>query len=93
MRSGAGVAPNSRVFVLDCTGEAMKALAADPAPRLAVSADKGKILNPVAFAAPELGGWRISFELQPEGDVVELRAQLLNGDAPLTETWLYRWTA
>ena len=93
MRTGAGSAENSRVFVLDCAGEALKSLPTDPPPRISVSADKGKILNPVALAAPELGGWRLSFELQPEGaDTVELRAQLLSGDAPLTETWLYRWT-
>ena len=93
-RTGAGTAENSRVFVLDCTGETLKSLTADAPPRIAVSADKGKILNPVALAAPELGGWRLSFELQPEGaDLVELRAQLLAGDTPLTETWLYRWTA
>ena len=93
MRSGAGSAPNSRVFVLDCAGEALKSLPTDPAPKFVVSTDKGKILNPVGFAAPELGGWRLSFELQPEGDVAELRAQLMNGDTPVTETWLYRWTA
>lgn len=92
-RTGAGTAPNSRVFVLDCAGEALKSLAADQPPKFSVSADKGKIVNPVAFAAPELGGWRLSFELQPDGDVVELRALLLNGDTPVTETWLYRWTA
>ncbi len=66
-RTGAGTAENSRVFVLDCAGEALKSLPADAPPRIAVSADKGKILNPVALAAPELGGWRLSFELQPEG--------------------------
>ena len=94
MRTGAGSAESSRVFVLDCVGESLTAPPADPAPRIAVSADKGKIVGPVAFAAPELGGWRLSFELQPEGaDVVELRAQLLAGDTPLSETWLYRWTA
>jgi len=42
---------------------------------------------------PETGGWRISFELAPEGaKVVELRARIKLDDAPLTETWTYRWT-
>ncbi len=93
-RSGAGTVAGARLFVLDLEGEALKALAADVAPRFVVSADKGKILNPVAHAAPEIGGWRLAFELQPESaDTVELRAQLLAGDTPLSETWLYRWTA
>ena len=59
-----------------------------------INADKGKLQNVVALAAPELGGWRISFELLPEGaDTVELRLVLRNGDTSLSETWLYRWTA
>ena len=92
-RAGAGPVAGSRLFVLDLAGEALKSLPADAQPRLAVSADKGKIQNPVAHAAPEIGGWRIAFELRPEGaDIVELRAQLLQGDTPLSETWLYRWT-
>jgi glucans biosynthesis protein len=42
---------------------------------------------------PQTGGWRISFELAPEGEkVVELRARIKLGDEPLTETWTYRWT-
>lgn len=93
-RSGAGNTPGSRLFVLDAAGDTLKSLAADARPLAAVSADKGKIINTVAQAAPEVGGWRLSFELLPDqADLVELRARLLNGDAPLTETWLYRWTA
>jgi glucans biosynthesis protein len=93
-RSGVGQAQGSRVFVLDVAGEVLKSLPSEAQPRFVVEADKGKVQNPVAQAAPELGGWRLSFELLPEqADIVELRARLLNGDTPLTETWLYRWTA
>jgi len=48
----------------------------------------------VAYRNPENGGWRIAFELAP-GDqkVAELRAELRQGQMPLAETWLYRWTA
>jgi periplasmic glucans biosynthesis protein len=93
-RTGAGPQPGSRLFVLDAAGDGLKALPPDAQPRFDVSADKGRIANPVAHAAPEIGGWRLSFELLPEkADLIELRARLMNGDTPLTETWLYRWTA
>ncbi len=92
-RSGAG-AEGSRRFVLDAAGGALKALAPDAQPRLAVSTDHGKIRNAVVQPNPEEGGWRISFELLPEdAKAAELRVQLLQGDTPLTETWMLRWTA
>ena len=92
-RSGAGPG-GSRLFVLDAAGGALGALASDAQPRLAVSTDRGKIQNAAVRANPEEGGWRMGFELLPEdAKAVELRAQLLLGDAPLTETWVLRWTA
>jgi glucans biosynthesis protein len=40
------------------------------------------------------GGLRLSFGFEPMGaDAVELRAQLRRGRAPVTEAWLYRWSA
>ena len=92
-RSGAGP-DGSRLFVLDAAGGALGALAPDAQPRLAVSTDRGKIQNAAVRANPEEGGWRMGFELLPEdAKAAELRAQLLLGDAPLTETWMLRWTA
>ncbi len=92
-RSGAGP-DGARLFVLDAAGGALDALTPDAQPRLAVSTDRGKIQNAAVRANPEEGGWRIGFELLPEdAKAVELRAQLLLGDAPLTETWMLRWTA
>ena len=42
---------------------------------------------------PEVGGLRLSFELDPEGnDQVELRIDLRSGDRPVAETWVYRWS-
>ena len=93
LRTGAGTVNNARLFVLDVVGDALKAFA-DTAPRVDVSAGNAKIANVVAQAAPEFGGWRISFEMTPNGaESVELRLLLLNGDTRLSETWLYRWTA
>ena len=38
-------------------------------------------------------GEKPSFAFEPKGaGLSELRARLLKGDTPLSETWLYRWT-
>ncbi len=93
-RAGAGSAPGQRLFVLDAVGERLRALPPDTKLRVEASAHQGRILNPVAQINPEQGGWRMSFELAPEdAKLVELRATLMNGDAPVSETWVYRWTA
>jgi glucans biosynthesis protein len=40
------------------------------------------------------GGLRLNFGFQPvRAEPVELRAQLRRGAAPVTEAWLYRWSA
>jgi glucans biosynthesis protein len=28
-----------------------------------------------------------------DADLIELRLRVMRGDTPITETWLYRWTA
>lgn len=93
-RSGvSGGKEKNRLFVLEAAGDKLKQLPADAKPELEVSADHGKLLHQVLEPNPETGGWRISFELQPDGaKVAELRARLKWGDTPLTETWTYRWT-
>jgi periplasmic glucans biosynthesis protein len=88
-----GAKDKNRLFVLEAAGDKLKQLSADAKPQLEASTDHGKLLNQVLEPNPETGGWRISFELQPDGaKVVELRARIKLGDAPLTETWTYRWT-
>ena len=93
-RSGAGPTPGTRLFALDAIGPNLKALPPDAKLRVATSVDHGSVANAVAQSNSETGGWRINFELQPgDAKTVEIRAQLLAGDTPLTETWVYRWTA
>ena len=59
-----------------------------------VGADKGKIENAVVEPNAVTGGWRLSFQLvQGSEKLVELHARLMDGETPLTETWIYRWTA
>ena len=86
----AGTGPDvSRDFVLD-----VGPLAAGAPPRGDVTSDKGQLRNVISTSNPATGGWRISFELVPAREsVVELHGRLMDGDTPLTETWLYRWTS
>ena len=92
-RAGAGSEPGSRVFVLEVAGPTLKNVAPDAKLRIEVSADHGKITNAAALADPLLGSWRMSFELSPENaKVVELRAQLMDEQVPMSEVWIYRWT-
>jgi glucans biosynthesis protein len=39
-------------------------------------------------------GLRASFEIDPnDAELVELRLRIMRADQPVSETWLYRWTA
>ncbi|HET9904089.1 MAG TPA: glucan biosynthesis protein G [Xanthobacteraceae bacterium] len=93
VKTRVGAGPNhARLFVLELKGAPLSAL--DPANvKATVSADKGTTRNPVLQRNPETDGWRFSFELLPEKNaVVELRAQLVHRDKPVSEVWVYRWT-
>jgi glucans biosynthesis protein len=92
-RSGASGQDKNRLFVLEAAGDKLKRLPAEAKPQLEATTDQGKLLNQVLMPNPETGGWRISFELAPEGaKAAELRGHIKLGDTPLTETWTYRWT-
>lgn len=83
---------NTRRFVLDVQGGNLRRIAPDDL-KATVSSDKGEIRNLVTAPNPETGGSRISFELATKKDsVIELRAQLVSNDKPVSEVWLYRWT-
>ena len=92
-RTGAG-SGGGRAFVLDLLGDPVKGLAADAKVRAEITASAGKVGTVFSFPNTETGGWRISFELQPDGaKLSELRCVLVGDAGPLSETWLYRWTA
>jgi len=90
-RIGSG-ADETRQIVIDFAGENLKGI--DPAGIKAnVTADKGALKNIVVHQNPEIAGTRVSFQLAAGSEkAVELRAQLVRGDDPLSEVWLYRWT-
>jgi glucans biosynthesis protein len=89
-RIGAGP-EGTRLFVIEMVGESLNEVPHEEM-RGNVWADSGKIKNVVTQPNPETGGWRLSFQLAPEKAAgVELRAQLMRGDTPLSEVWTYRW--
>ncbi|MFD2262835.1 glucan biosynthesis protein [Lacibacterium aquatile] len=84
----------SRLVVIELTGESLRNLPDGKQFQVEVSADKGRTAFPVAHPNPITGGWRMSFEFMPDdAKVVELRAVLKNEGQPVSETWIYRWTA
>lgn len=78
-----------RRFVVDFTGvRFVEGL------RLDVGTSAGRLSNQVLQPNPVMKGMRASFELDPgTADLAELRLRVLRDDRPVTETWLYRWTA
>ena len=53
----------------------------------------GEVSTGLVQRNPETGGPRLAFTFHPgEADLIEFRAQLRVGGAPLSEVWLYRWT-
>jgi glucans biosynthesis protein len=81
-----------KIFVLDLTGDKLRLV--DPKKiRGVVTAEKAKIQNIVTQPNPAIGGWRLSFELSVDEKVpVEIRASLMQGNDPISEVWVYRWT-
>lgn len=95
-RIGAAMETGVQLVVIDLAGGRLRDLPPDAKPDPGVYASgRGQVRNAVAYPNPAGGGWRIGFELLPDagaGDI-ELRAQLHDRDGPLSETWLYRWSA
>lgn len=89
-RSGPSFDGRRRLFVIDFegAGRAAEGLQID------AGTSAGRISNLVLQPNPTVRGVRASFELSPgDATVAELRLRLLKGGRPITETWLYRWTA
>jgi len=57
-----------------------------------VATSAGTLSKAVVQANPEIRGWRLFFELTPDGNTpADLRAFLRHGDDVLSETWNFRW--
>ena len=82
--------PERRLCVIDFAGPGLPA-GPDESVIAEVSASAGTMHEPVSNFVPQTGGWRIYAEWRPPepmpaGDVV-LRARLVRGGVPLSETW------
>lgn len=89
-RSGPSFDGKRRLFVIDFrdVGKTADGI------RVEAGTSAGKLSNIVLQANASTKGLRASFELAPgEATVAELRLRLMKGNRPLSETWLYRWTA
>ncbi|MBK1695279.1 glucan biosynthesis protein D [Chromatium weissei] len=83
---------NKRKFVVDFNGETLAKL--DPATPVEaqVFTTSGQLSAPIVQANPAGKGWRLFFELTPDGNApADLRAFLRNGNDVLSETWSFRW--
>jgi glucans biosynthesis protein len=89
-RSGASIDGKRRVFILDFVGAGEKI----DGLRLDLAQSTGKLSNATLKSNASVHGLRASFEIDPgDAETVELRLRVVRGDKPVTETWLYRWTA
>jgi glucans biosynthesis protein len=80
-------------FVIDFVGGPLAERKPDQLPGIDVGASKGKIDNPVVEPNPSIHGWRLSFQLEQGSEkLIEMHARLMDGETPLSETWIYRWT-
>ncbi len=60
----------------------------------AISASRGSLTPGILQKNPGTGGMRLSFRFDPEDEEIsEMRAQLLRDEKPVSEVWVYRWTA
>lgn len=82
--------PARRLCVIDFAGPDLPG-AADAGIAVEASASAGTMVEPVADAVPQTGGWRIYVEWRPPqpmpaGDVI-LRARLVRGGEAISEWW------
>ena len=100
-RSGLTLDRSRRLFVVDFAApKGDLSPAGFPTPnffdgklKVNVSSSRGSVKNIVGQQNRVTGGYRVSFELDVSAiDLTELRLELLREDAPISETWLYRWT-
>jgi glucans biosynthesis protein len=83
---------NVRKFVLDFEGDNLASLPPETPVEAVVTVSAGTLSDPVAQPNPEIQGWRLFFELTPDGGTpVDLRAFLREGEDVLGETWTYHW--
>jgi glucans biosynthesis protein len=85
---------DTRKFVIDFEGGPLERLEKQDEVVPVVTSSRGTIDNVYALQIVGTKRWRAFFDLQVEGgDPVNLRCYLRHDDYPLSETWLYEYTA
>lgn len=94
VRSHAGSAGNRRRFFVEFHGDILADAERTPQLSQTLTATAGSITMTRTFTTQDKKGFHILFELDPGGaDSSELRLQLQAQGKPVSETWLYRWSA
>lgn len=86
--------PDLQRFVVDFTGNYLRARGSDASIQADVSVGKGaKLVHQSLEKNPFNGSWRVAFAIRPDGSgqPVELRCFLKRSPNILTETWSYLW--
>jgi periplasmic glucans biosynthesis protein len=87
--------PERRLFVVEFAGNYLNGepTDADIHPVVTVGEAADLVSDPVVQKNNFSGGWRVSFEIKPDGTghPVEMRCFLKKGPHVLTETWSYLW--
>ena len=93
-RAGLSFDQKNRQFVVDFAGGALKGRPDGAKPDLDIGSDKGHVVDATLQPIPGGGAWRLAFQLETgDAKLVEMHARLMDGDKPLSETWIYRWTS
>ena len=93
-RGGHGSTGKRRRFVVEFTGDIFADDGTWPNLKQMLSTNVGTITSTQTFYSKERKTCRVLFELDPGGEAVaEMRLVLEQNGKPVSETWLYRWTA
>lgn len=94
LNTAAGQRPEGgRIFAIDFAPDARVPDDLNDLTRI-IRTSVGEVTEGVLQRNPETGGPRLAFTFYPgEATLAEFRAQLRLNGAPLSEVWLYRWTA
>ncbi|UEM21423.1 glucan biosynthesis protein [Skermanella mucosa] len=83
---------DGRHFVLEFQGGELEALRPEQPVEAVVTTTAGELRPVIAHRNGETGGWRVFFDLLPDGRPADMRCVLrLRGQA-ISETWVYLWS-
>lgn len=92
--SGVENAETLRKFVVDFAGGELAGLEASTELEALVEASAGKVMVSTLSKIETNGVWRLVVDIDTAGaELIELKAQVMQSERTLSETWLYQWKA